>query len=150
KPKPTFKVMFQTFDSDWKLSQEYPVKAGDVRSITPYEEVAWTRVDQFLSSGLDKETPGGAKYLSRPDMLVQAEKVLAAVIRFHESARERGLRQGDGWDGVQKTLQQRLQAVQLEQLRALADAKEWDAATDLATRLAEVYPNQPAVQLAIL
>lgn len=150
KPKPAFKVMFQTFDSDWKLSQEYPVSGQDIRSIMPYEEVAWLRVDQFLKSGLEKETPGGAKHLARPDMLVQAEKVLAAVIRFHESARERGLRQGEGWDGVQKTLQQRLLAVQLEQLRALANAKEWEPATDLATRLAEVYPNQPAVQLAIV
>lgn len=150
RPKPTFKVMFQTFDGDWKLSQEYQVTAADIRSITPYEEVAGTRVDQFLASGLDKETPGGAKYLARADMLVQAEKVLAAVIRFHESARERGLRQGEGWDGVQKALQQRLLAVHLEQLRALADAKEWDAASELATRLAEVYPNQLAVQLAII
>src|SRR5262249_53623842 len=70
-------------------------------------------------------------------------------IRFHESALERGLRTGSGWDEPEKKLRSKLQSVQLGQLRAYTNAKDWNGAFELATRLAENYRKDKDVQVEV-
>jgi ABC-type oligopeptide transport system substrate-binding subunit len=77
-------------------------------------------------------------------MLQAAEKVLAYVVRFHESARQRGVREGSGWDDLEKSLRDKLQSVQFEELQAVAATGTWEDAFALASRLAEAYPSADA------
>jgi ABC-type transport system substrate-binding protein len=71
---------------------------------------------------------------------------LGAVLLFHDSAVERGLRKGTDWAKLGEILRLKLQEVQLSQLRALAEHQNWGAASELASRLADAYPTQKKVQ----
>ena len=71
------------------------------------------------------------------------------MIRFHESARLRGLRAGDDWSELINALRSQLQAVQLDQLRILTDAKDWKGAFELASRLMEKYGKEGEFQVEV-
>jgi len=60
-------------------------------------------------------------------MLQEAEKALVAGILYNRSAKEQGKRDHIMWDGMGKQLEQRLADVQLQRLRILTDAKDWNA-----------------------
>src|SRR5262249_12884706 len=77
--------------------------------------------------------------LPRSEQLRAAEQALSAVLRFHESARERGVRRGEGWSGVSASLRGQLLKVLLEDLDILVKAEQWSPAFDLAGRLVEAY-----------
>src|SRR5205807_2745578 len=93
-PETQFKGLLKLhlFTDDWRRGRDYPVGRLGLLTVDPYEHIALTKVNDFLASGLEREPATSAKHLSRTEMLQEAEKVLAAVIRFHESARLRGLR----------------------------------------------------------
>jgi ABC-type transport system substrate-binding protein len=139
-------VRLVPLDGDGKAGAAFLVEREAVQRWQAYEQLVLARVDGFLQSGLEKEPPASPRYLSRPEMLLQAEKVLAAAVNWHRSARERELREGKGWDEVFQPLQARLLAVQLEQLRALTAAGDWADAFDTAARLKAAYANSPEVQ----
>jgi ABC-type oligopeptide transport system substrate-binding subunit len=81
-------------------------------------------------------------YLSRSDMLTAAEQALSAVLRWHESARQTGQREGDEWASVESSLRkQLLDDVLLKQMELLAKAKDWDRVLALTRRLASSYTN---------
>lgn len=107
-----------------------------VQSLRYYEQLAGEKVQAFLDERLDRLEAADARHLPRADQLAAAEQALAAVLRFHLSARERGVRQGDGWDRVEAALRGQLLGVGLLQLERLTEGKEWDGAFALMRRLA--------------
>jgi HEAT repeat protein len=128
-------------DDGWFLERKpWPVTSGMLTGISYYEQIALRRVDEFLQQPLDRD-PGRQDYVARQDMLHVAEAVLASVLRYHESARKQGQREGPEFDRMADGLREKLLAVRLDRLNLLADADDWDGALDLATRLADVYPK---------
>ena len=67
--------------------------------------------------------PANARFLRRWEQLQVAEQALSAVVRFHGSARERGVRKGDSWQPVVA----KLRAARLA-LEASAGAEKTDPA----------------------
>jgi ABC-type oligopeptide transport system substrate-binding subunit len=134
--KPEFRrvLVVRPFDENWKLLKSYQVRAGGVQSLLPYEQVAEARIDEFLKITPDKE-------LSRSEMLAAAHQVLVSVGRFHRSARERGRREGEEWDLVEKELKNKLFDVELLQLEDLLDANDWDNGYRKAKDLFDLYPS---------
>jgi ABC-type oligopeptide transport system substrate-binding subunit len=128
-------------DADWKRIGSFTVNNNEISKVESYEQLALSKVDAFLSSGLDRDSES-KQYLSRLEMLQEAEKALRAVLLFHDSAAESGLRKGKDWNVLRGQLVARLQNVQFDELRALTGQKNWEAAFDLATRLSETYPAQ--------
>jgi ABC-type transport system substrate-binding protein len=117
-----------------------PADGGPLEKIGPvnilklrcYENQALFDVSQFL----DKN----------PDILAleryqAAERVLEAVLGFHESQRQDGVRQGREWEPVRGELRDRLLAVRLDRLRELVRQHHWETGLFLARRLVEAYPN---------
>ncbi|MFM8271755.1 MAG: hypothetical protein ACKODX_05410, partial [Gemmata sp.] len=105
----------QAVARDGQLGAPEAVNAADVRRIEHFEEVALAEANALLTA---KTPPAG---LSPTDRLAGAERVLAAVLRFHDYARERNLRRGRGWDEVRKPLADRLRKVRLDELVRFAD-----------------------------
>lgn len=139
----------QPADAPGKPEKSLLFSSKVIESVEHYEQRALKKVEQFLKSKLDREPADSPKHLSRAEMQAAAEKVLTAVLRFHDSARERGLRVGAGWDDVKKSLQSRLLKLQMDELNTLADARDWLGALELAERLRDMYPKEPAVHAAV-
>jgi tetratricopeptide (TPR) repeat protein len=124
--------------------EPFDVAAREIEHIDYYEAIAVAQVERFF------ESVKSAAGLSRLEALEAAEKALAEVLRFHETARERGIRKGDEWSGLDRDLRAKLLSVRLAQLQALADAKDWTGALELGTQLVEVYPQNRDVRAAIV
>src|SRR5437762_11554814 len=128
---PDQKIHLQAYDKGKALKpQTLPLK--EIVNVRSYEQNTLKQVEDLLAR----------KAIARVDLLQAAEKALTAVVRFHASARERQKRKGEGWNEWEKRLRDRLIAVQLEQLQALADANDWENAYALATRLADSYRDK--------
>src|SRR5262249_54710203 len=136
-------IKVRRFNDRFELDRdEYSITLTKDHGVTYYEQYALDRVDDFLKkSHLDQEPPGSRNFLSRLGMLREAERVLTAVARFHESARERGVREGDEWDDLEKRLRRTLRDVQLDQLRLHVGARDWESAIGVAGHLARSYPE---------
>jgi ABC-type oligopeptide transport system substrate-binding subunit len=107
--------------------------------IQPYERVAVERVREFLK---EKWPPQNKNYVPPFEMLVAAEQALSAVLRWHESARETGAREGNEWAPIESELRKELlDNVLLKQLEILAEARDWDQVLALARRMAASYTN---------
>src|SRR5262249_34992849 len=126
-------------------------RIGDkVASIQPYEDVAQEEVNKFLAENYAKLPESDPRYLPRLEQLTAAEQALAFVARYHESARQRKEREGDGWLEVEARLQREsrhdtrhllgLRDILVLQLRELVDARNWDAALTLGRRLYDTFP----------
>lgn len=114
-----------------------------IAKVDHYEAFVINQVDDFFQRG--------AKDILRLEMLQQAEKALGEAVRFHESARQRGIRKGKiGWDELEKQLRGRLLDVRIEQLDALVKEKKSTAAQDLLEQLTEIYPGHPRFLSALL
>jgi ABC-type oligopeptide transport system substrate-binding subunit len=125
-------------DSD-KPDEEKPRRFSkrEVSGVDHFEHLAVTKVNEFL-----KGVPDSQKF----EMLQHAERALEAVVRFHESALKRKIRDGQGWSEVKKELLARLQAVQLDKLQILKETKNWPAAFALATDLTGKYSGDKEFQ----
>lgn len=139
---PKFKgsITVQPYDQKWKPTKEFRVNKEQVHSIKAYEELAQERVDAFLKEPYDRLPKDNPQYLSRADMLASAQLVLTTALRFHDSARSRGQRDGPEWDKVEDGLKQKLLNVKEQQLELLLANKDWDAATGLAREITDGYP----------
>jgi peptide/nickel transport system substrate-binding protein len=135
--------------SGGRPGRSFSVTKDLMAAIEHYEHIALRRVDEFLKTPLDREPAGSKKALSRLEMLRVAEKALAAVLRFHESAWEIGEREGKGWEVLKKQLREQLRTVQLEQLKTLADATDWEPVFALARHLSEAYSQEAEIQRQI-
>ena len=110
------------------------------RALLGFEQVVMQRVDEFLKLDLDKKPAGDKMRLSRIVMLQEAEKALVAGILYNRSAKEQGKRDDPMWADVSKQLEARLVDVQLQRLRLVTEAKDWDKAFALAATLVESHP----------
>jgi peptide/nickel transport system substrate-binding protein len=122
-----------------KDQNEFVVQPRDVK-VDPFEAIALKAVEEYLQktlAGLDT-TPEKAR--QRFDRLQDAARALEKAITFHDSARERKVRDASPfWRDLERRLRLKLRSVQMDQLQALADAQDWDAASDLGRRLARAY-----------
>jgi hypothetical protein len=122
--------------------EPFDITAREIDHIDYYEGLAVTLVDRFFDSV--------KQGLPRLETLDAAEKALGEVLRFHETARERGIRKGDDWAGLERDLRAKLLSVRLSQLQALADAKDWTGALELGNQLMEVYPQNRELRSALI
>ncbi len=142
--RPVVAVNLRFHDEKGHTGTMIRVPIGDIERIDHYEEIAIERVQKLLdSSGREGETS-----LAPSEKLAAAEKVLAAVFRFHDSAHDSGQRDGPGWTPLRDRLRKKLLDVQLERLRMMVDGGEWVKALDYASRLARSYP-EPEVQIQL-
>jgi peptide/nickel transport system substrate-binding protein len=132
-------VRARPFDQDWKTTRGVEFASPGVLRIRPYEEIVVEQAEDFLKKKLDTLPEGSKAFLSRADMLRSAELVLASAERFHTSARERRLREGEEWGPVGERLRRKLYEVRLKRLELVVNTGDWDAARDYARHLAEVY-----------
>jgi len=142
----TTALNLQIIDKLGSRLKEQRATAGIILAIRYYEQIAIEEVNKFLDLRLAEFESSNPRYLGRYDQLIVAEQALSAVLRYHQSAREREVRKGDAWDVVETELRNRLLAVQLAQLDPLAELKAWDASLALVKKLAESYtrPNERA------
>lgn len=127
---------FTPLTKDWQRGKPFEPLMENLESIRPYEQIAQDKVRQFLRESYND--------LSRYDMYVAAEQALSSVLHWHESAVLTGKRNGKEWEGVGKTLRrQLLDQVLLEQMKLLAQAKDWDRVLELTHRLAVTYGKDP-------
>src|SRR6185437_17093100 len=105
----------------------------------PYERIAQEKVREFLSAKLP---PQNKNYVAPLEMLEAADKALSSVLRWHESARATGAREGDEWTPIESELRkQLLDEVLLKKLKILAESKDWDSLLNLTRRMAGSYTN---------
>src|SRR6185437_1644278 len=120
----------------------YSRSLTSIQYVQPYEMIAQERVRDFLKEGFDRLEERNRKYLSPSDMLTAAEQALSAVLRWHESARQTGQREGDEWASIESSLRkQLLDDILVKQLKLLAKARDWDRVLALTRRLALSYTS---------
>ena len=96
--KPILKVI----DSSGKESKTISVSGTSLVSILYYEKRAMAEVKDFLGIHYKNYGEGHPSYLPRYEQLLAGEQALSFVLRFHQSARERGVRKGPAWDKVEE------------------------------------------------
>lgn len=149
KEKMPAELTVQLFDSAWTHVREFKVKGSEIVRVEPYEQLALHKVDAFLTSGLDRG-PDTKPAVPRAEMLQDAKKALSAVLVFHDSAVERGLRKGNAWNKLRARLVERLKDVRLDEVRVQTELENWEAALELGFELAEAYPTQKELQEKIV
>jgi len=136
------RLTLHPLDSDGKPSKPFNPMLESIQFIQPYERVAGEKVHAFLQEGFDRLSAQNDKHLSRSDMLTAAEQALSAVLRWHESARATGQREGKEWESIEADLRkQLLDEVLLKQMELFAAAKDWEPLLALTRRLAVTYTN---------
>src|SRR5262249_38372393 len=133
-------VELKTFDHTGKIVNQVTVARREIQSVTYYEQAAIAAVNQFLQAAGPKKT------LTPVERLEAAEKVLAAVLRFHRPAPDRRARQGEWWKDQETRLQERLLAVRLDRLHELVFAENWDEAFAWGDRLIAIYTESKVRQ----
>lgn len=129
-------------DEKGKAGPPFTIARVEVKEIQPYEEIALGLVKKFL------DPKGPAKSLPRVEALRLAERALGAVARHFESTRTRGLREGDGWDDIDRQLRDELLRIQIDIVGVHADNKDWNQAYAAAARLVETN-RKPEVHARI-
>ncbi len=138
-------------DETGKAGEPFKVGKKAIARIQPYEEAALEAVNKFLAdTSYTRLVASDPRYLLRQDQLLVAEQVLGYVARYHESARQRGDREGPDWLEIGGRLLRMpekdpkqlrgLRDVQLLRLQELVDAGSWDEALTLGRRLSETFP----------
>jgi ABC-type oligopeptide transport system substrate-binding subunit len=128
------------FDNKWNPAKvPHRPLLTSLQQIRPYERIAEERVREFLSANWP---PQNKNYVPPLEKLVAADQALSAVLRWHESARQTGVREGDEWAPIESELRkQLLDEVLLKQLEILAEQRDWDRVVALARRMASSYAN---------
>src|SRR5262249_12568982 len=88
-------------------AKEFTLTGPDTKSLEPYENRALEQVDEFLSKTIpDRGQPANPQQAQeRLERLREAEKALAAVITFHDSARATEQRdENPGWKKLETRL----------------------------------------------
>lgn len=132
-------ITMEVLDGEGKRLRTEKGGAGSIQGIRYYEQVAMDLVSEFLEKKYTAFAAGNPLYLSRYDQLMAAEFALSAALRFHQSAREVGIRKGTGWDEVEAGLRTKLLEVLLLEMEQLREAKSWDQAFALTRRIVETF-----------
>ena len=138
----TFPVLELTPDNQLKASRPYDV--ATLKRVDHFEALALAEVDQLLKLK-PLGTDPGPEGLAALDQLTAAEVVLAAVLKFHDAARETELRAGKEWEAYKPALATRLREVRLRYLKAVAAANDWPKTKDMGAKLLAEYPQDQAV-----
>lgn len=109
---------------------DMPFERRAIRTIDPFELWAVSRVKKFAADHKDSV-----------ERLQAAERALAAVLGFHESAKNTARREGAGWDDVANQIRTQLRLVQEMQLQYHSAKNDWDQAYRMAVQLAEAHPK---------
>ncbi len=130
------------FNQDWKRAAK-PREFGSrlPLRVRPFEEAVARDVSDFFARKFDQLDPKHAQYLTRREVLQAGEAALAAAERFHESAREKGPRQGPEWEPVGEKLRDTLFGVKMQLLAMTAATGNWEATAAQAGRLAAAFPK---------
>ena len=133
------------------------LQKADTRSIQGFEQVVLARVNEFLKKDLDKKPAEDREHLSRLEMLQEAEKAIVAGIVYHRSENQKGNRDESVWGSAGRDLERRLVDIQVQRLRILTEAKDWNKAYEVALVLADSYTskesgaqNKSGIQVEIL
>jgi ABC-type oligopeptide transport system substrate-binding subunit len=137
------RLTLHPLDNNGKPGKPFNPILESIQSLQPYERLAGEKVHAFLEEGFDRLPAQNDKHLSRSDMLTAAEQALSAVLRWHESARATGQREGEEWTPIESDLRKELlDEVLLKQMEALAEARAWEQVLALTRRLATTYTSQ--------
>ena len=141
--RPISAVNLRFHDEKGHIGAMIQVQISDIERIDHYEEIAIDRVQKLLDgSGRDSD-----KAPAPSERMAAAEKVLAAVSRFHDSARDSGQRDA-GWGPLAIACEKSCSTYSSMRLRMMVDGGEWAKALDYASRLARSYP-EPDVQIQL-
>ncbi|VTT99362.1 peptide abc transporter substrate-binding protein : : SBP_bac_5 [Gemmataceae bacterium] len=131
-PKGVESIAVTPLDAAGKPREPRGVPVAGVRAVDHFEAMAVADVEPLVKS-------------ATPENLAAAEKLLAAVLRFHDYARERNVRRGKTWDEVREPLAAKLRDVRLDQLRTAVAARDAVRVNEASTRLMNAYPKDAAV-----
>ncbi len=146
-PRPEFagKIAVDPLDAKGKpLDKTEQLTAKQIKAVDHYEAIAVRETERFFERVKD------AADLPRLEALQHGERALAEVLRYHQAALLNRQRGGPNWNTLEKALRDKLRGVRLNQLRTLAEAREWDGVKELIGQLTETYPNHPEVNGVIL
>jgi ABC-type transport system substrate-binding protein len=115
-------------------------KPRGVRHIDPFEQLAIDATVAFL-----KPTPPGPGVPTPSEKLSAAERLLTAVMFFHDSAREQNRRRGKNWEPIKTALYDKLTEVRIARVQQVAADKDWAKLKELSTRLIGLYRSKPKV-----
>lgn len=135
---------FGVYDVDDKgqASEEHrTIQRAGVRALDHFEQLALEAVGLLLT--VPKGDP--AEGIPLPERLAAAERLLAQVSFFHESAFEQGRRKGKGWEPIRAELGAKLAEVRVRLLEAAADARDWAKVREQAGRFAVWYRAKPDI-----
>jgi ABC-type transport system substrate-binding protein len=121
-------VALKIYDQEWKPGFSHVVARKEIEAIRHYEQLALDRTEEMRTGSLP-----------RAERLQAADKVLAAVLRFHLPAPDRRVREGIGWKELGNRLRQQLLAVRQELLAMRVAQHDWERALALAHRLGKIY-----------
>ncbi|GIW78662.1 MAG: hypothetical protein KatS3mg105_0469 [Gemmatales bacterium] len=124
----------QVFDTSvfpWKKGRSFPVTSEDIRRVQPYEDIVLELASKFVV-----KDRGGNR-------LRAVERVLEAVIEYHQTKRLVQVQDRNAWADVIRRLHDRLRKVRVDQVRTAATAGRWDAAYEMTKGWLRVY-KEPA------
>jgi ABC-type transport system substrate-binding protein len=119
------------------------IERKTVRRIEHFESIVLKDVDLLLNPEPGTRPPENP--IPPADQLAAAERVLTAVMFFHESARERNKRRGKSWDSVKAEIYEKLTAIRLDRIRQVGKDRDWATLNALTKRLIELYRSNPKV-----
>jgi ABC-type transport system substrate-binding protein len=126
-------------DADNNVGEVKTMQRRNVRDIQPFERIALEKTAAFLKPATEAGGPKPA------DKLAAAERVLTAVMFFHDSARDQKHRRGKSWDAVKAEVYDRLTAVRIDRIRQAATDKDFAKLKELSARLIALYKGNPKV-----
>jgi ABC-type transport system substrate-binding protein len=129
-------------DAEGAAATTNDVNPSTLRRVRHYEDLALDAVREFREEQKQLR-PDDPRRLPPDERLAVEEGVLSAVVRFHQSALDRGVRDpnDDRWPDVETKVKGELFDVLLQRLKALTDNERWDEAFELTRRLARDYPD---------
>jgi peptide/nickel transport system substrate-binding protein len=131
-------------DGTGKELETRSVAVADIKKLDAFEYAVVAEVDAWLKKK-PIGTAAGPDDLTAEDQLAAAEKLLAAGTRFHDFAKENGIRKSKSWDDARKPLTDRLLDVRLKQLSRAVTAEDWQRARQFGTKLMLAYPKDATV-----
>lgn len=112
-----------------------------VKKVDHFEEIAAADVQKLAKIDAVTGTPFDGQ--DKGDRLRAAERILAGVLRFHDTARDLGKRKGKGWDKVRADVFAELAAVRGRRIVFATETQDWPTVRELAQRMLVLYPNDP-------
>lgn len=120
-----------------KATDTRPAVVAEVTKLDSYEQLVAAAVDGML-----KTTPKDA---SSDDTYTAADRLLAAGLRFHDYAKNKGIRPGKNWDPVRPPLVDLQKTVWLRQLKAAVSASDLQKIGAASSKLLSNFAADPVV-----